>query len=150
MGRVKPFRCAGVPAYPTLREYRDRVALVGTVALGLGLAAGCTTSRTYTPPPPPPFHLTTTGGVIAPEPEPVVPAANPSWVTTGGLLAVEPRGHAAAGFYVVRKGDTLIRIAQQQLGRGDRWHEIVKANPGLKPGHLRVGQKIRLPNAATR
>lgn len=47
--------------------------------------------------------------------------------------------------YSVMKGDTLWSISKRQYGDGQRWQEIVKANPGLDPTKLSVGQKIILP-----
>lgn len=51
----------------------------------------------------------------------------------------------AKGTYTVVKGDTLFSIAKTNLGNGNRWPEIVKLNPGLKPETLKVGQTIKLP-----
>ncbi len=61
--------------------------------------------------------------------------------------APQPMNNAApqAGTYTIRKGDTLWSIAQQVYGDGQRWQDIVNANPGLDPNKLRVGQKIVLP-----
>ena len=47
--------------------------------------------------------------------------------------------------YTIKKGDTLWSIAKKYLGDGQRWRDIVAANPGLAPAKLRVGQKINLP-----
>jgi nucleoid-associated protein YgaU len=49
--------------------------------------------------------------------------------------------------YVVRSGDTLTSIAARLLGDGDRWRELVAANPGLDPKRLYVGKSIRVPAA---
>ncbi|MAW77323.1 MAG: hypothetical protein CMJ95_08065 [Planctomycetes bacterium] len=52
-----------------------------------------------------------------------------------------------AGFrsVVIREGDTLYDLAEQQLGSGLRWSEIQDANPGLNPNRLPVGKKILIP-----
>ena len=47
--------------------------------------------------------------------------------------------------YTVRKKDTLWSIAKRLLGDGQRWKEIVAANPGLDPQKLMPGQTIKLP-----
>ena len=47
--------------------------------------------------------------------------------------------------YTVRKKDTLWSIAKKHLGDGQRWKEIVAANPGLDPRKLMPGQTIKLP-----
>jgi nucleoid-associated protein YgaU len=49
------------------------------------------------------------------------------------------------GGYTVRKGDTLWSIAKQQYGDGQRWKDILDANPGLIPEKLPVGKQIVLP-----
>jgi len=47
----------------------------------------------------------------------------------------------------VQPGDSLWKLAQQTLGRGSRWHELLAANPGIvDPMHLAVGTKIVKPN----
>jgi hypothetical protein len=54
----------------------------------------------------------------------------------------------AAGFeYVLRKGDSLARIAREFTDAGIPVTpgEIVQANPGLDPARLRIGQKIFIP-----
>jgi nucleoid-associated protein YgaU len=47
--------------------------------------------------------------------------------------------------YVVEKGDTLWAIAKQFLGSGNRWRELVAANPGLEPEKLSIGREIIIP-----
>ena len=47
--------------------------------------------------------------------------------------------------YVVRKGDTLWSIADAYYGDGQRWRDILEANPGLEPTKMRVGQQLILP-----
>jgi|GEM_PF-717849 len=61
-------------------------------------------------------------------------------------IAVPPP--AAGDGYVVRAGDSLSQIAQDQLGGASRWREIVALNPGLDPDRLLVGQSLRLPGGA--
>ena len=48
--------------------------------------------------------------------------------------------------YTVKKGDTLWRIAQKQLGSGNRYKDIMTAS-GLKTDRLMVGQTIKIPKA---
>ncbi len=47
--------------------------------------------------------------------------------------------------YAISRGDTLWSIASRTYGDGQRWRDIVNANPGLEPRRLRVGQTIVLP-----
>jgi len=57
----------------------------------------------------------------------------------------KPVAPPKATTYTIKKGDTLWSIAKKHLGDGQRWRDIVAANPGLAPAKLRVGQKITLP-----
>ena len=63
----------------------------------------------------------------------------------GALLAFA--GTARAEDYVVRKGETLERIARDQLGDEGRRSEIARLNGVLAPYRISVGQKLRLPEA---
>jgi nucleoid-associated protein YgaU len=48
----------------------------------------------------------------------------------------------------VRAGDSLWKLAQQNLGRGNRWPELVAANPGIvDPNRIRAGTELSLPAA---
>ncbi|MBE7439317.1 MAG: LysM peptidoglycan-binding domain-containing protein [Spirochaetales bacterium] len=66
-------------------------------------------------------------------------------------LGVEPGGKtetakpvASAGEYTVKPGDTLGKIATQQLGSAARWTEIKTLN-NLTSNNLKVGQVLKLP-----
>jgi LysM repeat protein len=69
--------------------------------------------------------------------------------------AVDPIGPAPeapsagdANVHVVAAGETLSDISKKHYGTTTKWKEIVKANPGLDPEGLKVGQKIKLPEIA--
>lgn len=47
--------------------------------------------------------------------------------------------------YTIRKNDTLWSLAQRFYGDGQKWVDIVDANPGINPKKLAVGQNITLP-----
>ncbi|MEE8467432.1 MAG: LysM domain-containing protein [Planctomycetota bacterium] len=47
--------------------------------------------------------------------------------------------------YVVKKGDTLERIARHQLGDARRWPEIQALNGNLDPRRVGLGQKLTMP-----
>ena len=50
------------------------------------------------------------------------------------------------GIYIVRKGDTLASISRHIYGNERMIHALERANPGLDPRRMRIGQKIRLPH----
>ena len=61
--------------------------------------------------------------------------ASPSSAPAGG----------AGRQYLVRKGDTLFRIAKTHYGDGNRWQQIAMLNPGLTPATLQAGATIVVP-----
>jgi nucleoid-associated protein YgaU len=46
---------------------------------------------------------------------------------------------------IVKKGDTLQKIAARELGDASRWRVLTEWNPGLDPKKLQRGQELRLP-----
>jgi nucleoid-associated protein YgaU len=62
-------------------------------------------------------------------------------------VAVPPPASAepAERTYVIQRGDNLWQIAKRELGDGQRWKEILAANPGLNEKSLPIGRKIVLP-----
>lgn len=47
--------------------------------------------------------------------------------------------------HITRKGDTLSRIATAHCGTVTALKDILALNPGIKPDHLAIGQRIWLP-----
>jgi LysM repeat protein len=50
--------------------------------------------------------------------------------------------------HLVASGETLSDISKTYFGTTTRWKDIVKANPGVNPETLKVGQKIVIPESA--
>jgi nucleoid-associated protein YgaU len=49
-------------------------------------------------------------------------------------------------FVIAKRGDSLWKLAEQHLGHGLRWHDLVVANPGIvDPNHIMAGSQIVLP-----
>ncbi len=65
-----------------------------------------------------------------------------SSAASGGGSGPTPGTVDEDGTYVVKGGDTLAKIGATV---GVAWQEIVKANPGINPNRLQVGQKIVIP-----
>lgn len=66
------------------------------------------------------------------------------------LAMVMVLGLASPAFayeYTVEKGDSLWKIAKEELGDGNRWREIYEANRDAikNPSLIRVGQKLEIP-----
>jgi LysM repeat protein len=76
------------------------------------------------------------------------PKAPPSPAAEEPAPAVEtPAATGAPGTYTIAPGDTLGEIASRLYGDATRWRVIARANPGLNPNRLLVGQVIKLPAA---
>ena len=62
-------------------------------------------------------------------------------------LALSLAGPASAASYTVQKGDSLWKIAQEQLGSGARWDEIYEANRDTvsDPNLIFIGQILAIP-----
>lgn len=58
-----------------------------------------------------------------------------------------PSQPVAGGEYVVQSGDDLWNIAEKVYGDGFQWERIAKANNIINPSSLKVGMKLRLPQA---
>ena len=67
---------------------------------------------------------------------------------TEQITVKEQEKPKATGYtiYTVKKGDSLWKIAKDQLGSGNRYKEIMTAS-GIKNDLLKVGQKIKIPKA---
>jgi lipoprotein NlpD len=111
------------------------------ILLAATVLAGCSSTRLR---PPAPVEDRSTGGrqqapstAQAPRPAPAASAA-PQDSTPAA-----PR----AGYYTVRPGDTLIRIA---LEAGQNWRDLVRWNNLENPNVIEVGQSLRIvPPAGT-
>jgi nucleoid-associated protein YgaU len=65
------------------------------------------------------------------------PALSPATTATRKTVRIQP-------------GDSLWKLAQQNLGRGSRWPELVDVNPGIAdPNKISIGAALNLPAAAT-
>jgi nucleoid-associated protein YgaU len=83
--------------------------------------------------------------VIAPSPNPQPNVAAPIAPSSSLMTSSSPL-HTLT----VHPGDSLWKLAQQTLGRGSRWHELLAANPGIAdPTHLAAGTKIVVPNESS-
>ncbi|MBN1786823.1 MAG: LysM peptidoglycan-binding domain-containing protein [Sedimentisphaerales bacterium] len=65
--------------------------------------------------------------------------------TTAAVKTEEPQGNFR--LYIVKDSDSLWRIAEEHLGAGERYHEIIKLNKSIlkDPDALAVGMKLKLP-----
>jgi len=83
-----------------------------------------------------------TAAYVPPDPEPVM--ADPAPIAATPVIASSAQT-ADGGTYIVKKGDTLYRIAKAHYGTGKQWQKIAMANPGTTPQTLKVGQRLVIP-----
>lgn len=65
-------------------------------------------------------------------------------IYAGQILKIPAEQRANPSVYRVKVGDTLWKIAQNLLGDGNRYAEIMSLN-NLQSGNIRVGQTLNLP-----
>ncbi len=98
------------------------------------------TVTTVTTPPPPPSVVEPPPSKVT-EVKPLPPPAQPKPSKKPTAAAPVAGGNTV----VVQRGDTLSGICVRHRVK---MSAVVAANPGLKPNHIRVGQKIVLPGVA--
>ena len=85
----------------------------------------------------------------------VAPAIAASAAKSNAVTSVAPPSPGAKATsplntVIVQPGDSLWKLAQQTLGSGSRWHELLAANPSVDPNGLEPGTPIVVPaNVAT-
>jgi LysM repeat protein len=100
--------------------------------------------------------LTSPLDVVPSQPAPPVVEAKP---LHSPVTAVTPAKPAAAiapaappklNVVVVKSGDSLWKLAEEHLGKGTRWHELLAVNPGIvDANHIDAGSQIFLPSIAS-
>jgi nucleoid-associated protein YgaU len=105
---------------------------------------------------PPPASVETrsinSGSLVAPLPpsQPLIHPASPAPSAAHPLLpALSSPISSTARTVRVQSGDSLWRLARQNLGRGARWTQLRAANPAIAdPNRLPVGIQLLLPGPA--
>jgi len=117
--------------------------LAVTVLAVAFLAAGCNTNRSSSSLPP-----------IEPVAE-LTPLEDPDTTIASSARAagrVFPEADVVATevldsvrYHTIGRGDTLWSVALVHYGNGQRWRDIVSANPGIEQHKLHIGQEIVVP-----
>ncbi len=81
---------------------------------------------------------------------PSKPAAPSPVAPVAPVVSVTPSGAGKLSTVVVKPGDSLWKIAEQALGKGLRWHELLSVNPTIRDANrIVVGSQIYLPTAVS-
>jgi nucleoid-associated protein YgaU len=103
-----------------------------------------------TPMPPSPL------GVAPSQPAAPVVEAKPSHPPMVAVAPAEPAARIASAAriklnaVVVKPGDSLWKIAEENLGKGLRWHDILAVNPAIvDANYIEAGSQIFLPSVAS-
>lgn len=84
---------------------------------------------------------TTAPATSAPAPAAPAPTAStPATTTTAPAMTA-----ADAAKYVVARGDSLWKIAEEKYGDGLLWKKIAEANMLKRPNHIEVGEELNVP-----
>jgi len=116
-----------------MKKLLTTLLLAGTICV-VGCQKKPKEDLSKTPPPPPPNDPMP---MTAPPPAPIVTEAPPP--------PPAPIPSSNGKCYVVKKGDTLSKIAREQLGGINHLRALIDANPGIDPNKIKVGQVINLP-----
>jgi len=77
---------------------------------------------------------------------PPLPSAPASIAPVTPVVPVTPSGATRLSAVVVKPGDSLWKIAQQNLGKGLRWHDLLAVNPGIVDvNRIVAGSQVYLP-----
>jgi nucleoid-associated protein YgaU len=78
--------------------------------------------------------------------EPSHPAVSAAITPVAPVVPAAPSVAAKLNTVVVKPGDSLWKIAEQNLGKGFFWHDVLAVNPGIvDANHIAVGSQIYLP-----
>ena len=77
---------------------------------------------------------------------PIVEKADFSGVS-GGVQSTAPITEPEYTIYVVKKGDTLSKIAKDHYGKSSKYHAIFNANKDIlkDPDHIYPDQELKIP-----
>jgi nucleoid-associated protein YgaU len=118
------------------------------------------TRRFASPAPPsvariaPPAPRTKAPVSVAPSTQPATAASAIALPAPKSKVAAPPstvtKASSPVHTVIIQRSDSLWKLAQQNLGRGSRWQELLAANPGIvDPTRIAAGTEIVIPTKVT-
>ena len=99
------------------------------------------------PPVPSPLHAVPAQPAA---PAVVLAPSHPAKVGVASAKPVAPAAPAKLNVVVVKPGDSLWKLAEENLGQGLRWHELLSVNPAIADAnYIEAGWQIFLPSIAS-
>jgi nucleoid-associated protein YgaU len=163
---AKPARPAQAfsPARPNLMPVHPSAVIAPAVPSPSPLRRLDPFSRRFAPPAPP-----SASRIVPSASQPkTTPAIEPSplpRIAAPSIAPTAPKSSVAASIVppsavaktssplhtvIIQPGDSLWKLAQQNLGRGSRWQELLAANPGIvDPTQIAAGTEIVMPAKVT-
>ena len=161
---VAPPRPSISPVHPNVAPIHRRAAAAPTIPNTAPLRRVDPFTPRFAPPAPPaaariapPARQAKAAPAMAlpAQPHTVAPAIAPSAPKSSSAVPVAPPSAVAKASsplhtVTLRPGDSLWKIAQENLGRGSRWQELLAANPGIgDPTRIAAGTEIVVPAKLT-
>ena len=137
------------PAHPNIVPARPNAVVAPAIASPAPLRRVDPFTRRAAPSAPPSISR---GAPPASRPN-VAAAIAPSAPKSNAATSIAPPSAAAKAIsplntVIVQPGDSLWKLAQQTLGSGSRWRDLLAANPGVDPNRLEPGTTIAVPAKA--
>ena len=163
---AKPARPAQTfsPAHPNLMPVHPSAVIAPAVPSPSPLRRLDPFTRRSAPPAPPsvsrivpsaPQPKTTPAVEPSAQPRIAAPSIAPTTPKSGVAASIAPpstiaRTSPPLHTLIIQPGDSLWKLAQQNLGQGSRWQELLTANPGIvDPTRIAAGTEIVMPAKAT-
>jgi nucleoid-associated protein YgaU len=161
---VEPPRPSFSPAHPNVAPVRPAAAVAPAISSPAPLRRINPFTRRFAPPAPPSISRIApvapqpkTAPAVAPPaeqrtvaPSIVSPTPKPSEATSIAPSSASAKTSSPLHTVIIQPGDSLWKLAQQNLGRGSRWHELLAANPGIvDPTRVPAGTEIVVPARVT-
>jgi nucleoid-associated protein YgaU len=161
---VEPPRPSFSPAHPNVAPVRPAAAVAPAISSPAPLRRIDPFTRRFAPAAPPSISRIApvapqpkTAPALAPSaeqrtvaPSIVSPTPKPSEATSIAPSSASAKTSSPLHTVIIQPGDSLWKLAQQNLGRGSRWHELLAANPGIvDPTRVPAGTEIVVPARVT-